>query len=115
MSDPLEISMFERLAEPFPPEIVHWRVGATDAKRNNGKATRGVALAYIDARNVMERLDVVCGPEGWQDEYVDAGNGTTCCRIGVALNDPWKSPDPKWIWKSDGAGRTDHFLDHHTG
>jgi len=108
MNDPLELSIFERLAEPFPPESVHWRVGATNAKRNGGKASKGVALAYIDARDVMDRLDVVCGPEGWQDEYIDTGNGATCCRIGVALDDVWQCPNPKWIWKSDGAGKTDY-------
>src|SRR3546814_7926738 len=26
------------------------------------------ALAYIDARDVMRRLDDVCGPAGWQED-----------------------------------------------
>ena len=108
MTDPLELSIFERLAEPFPAEVVHWRVGATNAKRNNGTPTKGVALAYVDARDVMDRLDTVCGPEGWQDEYLDTGNGATCCRIGVSLDDVWTHPNARWVWKSDGAGKTDY-------
>lgn len=83
-----------KLAAPFPPEKVHWRVGSTTQDKK-----KGMALAYIDARDVMERLDEVCGPENWQRRYVDAGNGRTCCEIGIRLND--------WVWKADGAGDTD--------
>ncbi len=103
MTDPFEIGLFERLAEPFMPEQVHWRVGST-----TGDKSKGMALAYVDARDVMDRLDSVCGPEGWQDEYIQAGNGATCCRIGVALSDPWKDRNALWIWKSDGAGATSY-------
>jgi hypothetical protein len=85
-----------KLKEPFPVNLVSWRVGATNAKRNNGKATSGIALAYIDARDVMERLDAVCGPEGWQAIHPHA-NGKTSCRIGIKIGD-------EWVWKENGAG-----------
>ena len=97
-------TIYERLAAPFPPEHIHWRVGSTNKKRFEAKQVKtrkGMPLAYIDARDVMDRLDAVCGPEGWQDEYLDVGNGATCCRIGVKV-------DGEWVWKSDGAGRTDY-------
>ena len=100
MSDPLELTIFERLAEPFLPEQVHWRVGSTTKDKK-----RGMALAYVDARDVMDRFDLVCGPNGWQDEYTSV-NGATCCRIGVALHDPDMDRNATWIWKSDGAGET---------
>ena len=80
------------LREPFDPQEVSFRVGATT------KDGKGLALAYIDARNVMDRLDDVVGPENWQAEHVCADNKTTC-RIGIKLNN-------EWIWKSDGAGDT---------
>ena len=100
MTDPLELTVYERLSEPFPVEVVHWRVGPTNRKNwKEGDKRRGQPLAYIDARDVMDRLDMVCGPEGWQSDFSDAGNGATCCKIGVLINDTW-------IWKSDGAGRT---------
>lgn len=82
------------LANPFPPDRVSWRVGST-----TGDKKRGMALAYIDARDVMERLDEVCGIGGWQNAYPHA-NGKTVCAIGIKIGD-------EWIWKADGAGDTD--------
>lgn len=86
--------MFEELAKPFPPELVSWRVGSTKADK-----TAGLALAYIDARDVMERLDAVCGPPNWQCKYSHA-NGKTVCDIGIKC-------DGEWVWKADGAGDSD--------
>ena len=85
---------FKELSRPFPPEEIEWRIGATNADK-----TKGMALAYLNARAVMERLDEVCGPEGWQCRYPHA-NGKTCCEIGIKIGD-------EWVWKSDGAGDTD--------
>lgn len=85
---------FAKLAAPFPADRVSWRVGPT-----NKDKTKGMALAYIDARDVMERLDACCGPEGWQCDYPHA-NGKTVCRIGIRVGS-------EWIWKADGAGDTD--------
>lgn len=82
---------FNALAAPFPPARVSWRVGATNADK-----TKGMALAYLDARDFLERLDAVCGPAGWQCEYVDMTNGTMCCRIGIKV-------DNEWIWKANGG------------
>lgn len=81
----------EDLKVPFPVNKIHWRVGAT-----TGDKSKGIALAYIDARDVMGRLDEVCGPENWQCEYPFEG----CCRIGIKI-------DGEWVWKSNGAGKTD--------
>lgn len=87
------------LEKPFDPSQISWRVGAT-----NGEKTKGIALAYIDARDVMDRLDAVCGPENWQATYTDAGNGKTCCQIGINVNG-------NWVWKANGAGETDFEAD----
>lgn len=87
---------FKKLKAPFPTELISWRVGATNAKKNNGKATSGIALAYIDARDVMERLDEVCGIEAYQVLHPHA-NGKTSCRIGIKVGE-------EWIWKENGAG-----------
>lgn len=83
-----------KLSAPFPPERVSWRVGST-----NKDKTRGMALAYIDARDVMERLDGVCGVEGWQCRYPHAATKTVC-EIGIRIGD-------EWVWKADGAGDSD--------
>lgn len=100
MTDPFETTIFERLSEPFLPDQIHWRVGST-----NKDKTKGMALAYVDARDVMDRLDGVCQPNGWQDEYSTVG-GVTCCRIGIALHDTDLDRNATWIWKADGAGET---------
>lgn len=82
---------FKALAAPFRPDQISWRVGAT-----NPDKTRGLALAYIDARTVYDRLDEVCGPAGWQCRYPHA-NSKTVCEIGILVGN-------EWIWKANGAG-----------
>lgn len=98
--------IFTELSAPFPPEAVSWRVGSSNKKKRQrdtndqyAKATKGMALAFIDARDVMDRLDAVCGPGGWQCRYPHA-NGKTVCEIGIKAGD-------EWVWKADGAGDTD--------
>lgn len=85
----------QRLKAPFPADRVSWRVGSTTQDKS-----KGMALAYIDARDVMDRLDDVVGPQNWQCDYPHA-NGKTVCRIGIKVGD-------EWVWKADGAGDTDH-------
>lgn len=96
---------FDRLTAPFPVERVSWRVGNTNLNKTTGKPPegkepRGMALAYIDARDVMDRLDEVCGPANWQCDYPHA-NGKTVCRVGIKVGG-------EWVWKADGAGDTDY-------
>lgn len=86
--------IFDRLSAPFDPSEIDWRVGSTNADK-----TKGMALAYIDARAVMDRLDVVVGPAGWQCRYV-MGEGKTVCELSVKCGD-------EWVTKADGAGNTD--------
>jgi len=90
--------LFDQLSAPFPSEYIEWRVGST-----NQEKTKGLALAYIDARAVMDRLDSVCGPGNWQARYPHA-NGKTVCEVGVRVE---RAGSAEWIWKSDGAGDTD--------
>lgn len=47
------------LRKPFDPASISWRVGSTTKDK-----TKGMALAYIDARDVQDRLDAVCGVGG---------------------------------------------------
>lgn len=95
---------FKALSAPFPPEEVSWRLGSVSKAQK-----KGMALAYIDARVVMDRLDEVCGPGGWQCKYSHA-NGKTVCDIGIWCGDDVANPDPlpvDWVWKADGAGDSD--------
>lgn len=88
------LTLKQRLEMPFQPERIHWRVGAT-----NGDKTQGLALAYLDARDVMRRLDEACGLK-WQNRYPLASNSLLICEIGIEI-------EGEWIWRSNGAGDTD--------
>lgn len=85
---------FDALSAPFPADRVSWRVGTMTKDK-----TKAMALAYLDARDVMERLDEVCGPPGWQNRYTHAEQKTVC-EIGILT-------DEGWVWKADGAGDSD--------
>ena len=81
------------LGRPFEEKQISWRIGAT-----NGEKTSGIALAYIDARDVMHRLDSIFGMD-WQCRYTHADT-KTICEIGVRI-------DGEWIWRAGGAGDSD--------
>jgi len=65
-----------------------WRVQSTKF----GKTT---CVAYIDARDCMDVLDEICGPENWQSIFYDA-NGLLFCKVGI-----WNQKQNEWVWKSD--------------
>lgn len=81
------------LTRPFDPRFVKWRVGAMN---KNASPPSGIALAYIDARDVMKRLDSIIGPAYWQAKYPQAG----MCEISIYLNGIW-------VTKTNCAGVTD--------
>jgi len=83
------------LKKPFAPDRISWRVGSTTKDK-----AKGMALAYIDARDVQDRLDEVCGVEGWQCRFVPMHDKKTVCEIGIKAG-------PEWVWKADGAGDSD--------
>ena len=93
----------ERLSEPFHSSQIHWRVGSTTQDKS-----KGMALAYLDARDVMDRLDKVCGPSGWQSKHEWAAGNKVQCSIGIMCA-PYgiiSGQRDEWLWKSDGAGDT---------
>lgn len=99
-------TILDELKKPFKAKEVHWRIGATNknkVQRDSGdkfaKPTKGIALAYINSRDVMKRLDDVLGIENWQDEYIETPKGRLICKLSVRILG-------EWITKSDGAGET---------
>lgn len=93
------------LALPFPDAAISWRVGSTNVNKQTGKppegeSARGQALAYIDARDVQNRLDTVCGVANWSDKYIETEKGRIICTLSIRI-------DGEWISKSDGAGDSD--------
>lgn len=97
--DPMEL--FTALCEPFLPDDISWRVGPTNERsRKENQPLKGQPLCYVDARTVMDRLDSVCGFDGWQCNYTPGVATSIVCNIGVRIAGDW-------IWKADGAGATD--------
>ena len=86
--------MLEELSKPFRADQIHWRVGA----RTRDKS-KGIALAYLDARDVMDRLDEVAGQGNWQSRVTETNSGRILCELSINV-------DGEWITKTDGAGDT---------
>lgn len=80
--------IFAALAKPFSEGEVKWRWG--DKKKS-------FKLHYITARQVMNRLDEVLGPESWWDDYVPAEH-SVLCRLSIRL------PDGRTLTKCDAGG-----------
>jgi hypothetical protein len=83
-----------KLAAPFPPDVISWRVGSTTKDK-----AKGMALAYIDARDVQDRFNQVCGLD-WQVRHPWSSGSKLACEIGVKIGG-------EWIWRGDGAGDSD--------
>ncbi len=90
------------LHRPFPVNKISWRVGAMTKDKS-----KGIALAYVDARDVMKRLDDVCGIEGWQNRYSHVTAQGVVCEIGIRSSlANLEKLYSEWLWKSNGAGET---------
>jgi len=86
-----------KLSEKFPEKDIQWRV-----QRLTRDGTSGMALAYVNVRQVQDRLNLVMG-SGWQCKHEVFG-AKTICHLGLFLDD-------KWVWRSDGAGDTQFEAD----
>jgi hypothetical protein len=66
--------ILEQLRQPFPASRISFKVQTKPNEKGNS-----LVVAYIDARDVMERLDDVVGPD-WSDRYEKAGTakGLVC-------------------------------------
>lgn len=83
--------IYELLKEPF--KNIKWRAGSFSEEKSTA-----LALAYIESREVMNRLDAVVGIGNWQDRFEMQGDAIICS-IGIRI-------DSEWIWKSDAAPKT---------
>ena len=88
------------LAKPFAPEDLEWRLQNT-----NKEKTRGMAVPYVTNRAIQNRLDEVCGPENWYNEFKSwHSNGTKGAQLcGIAIYFEGKGFITKW----DGAEDSD--------
>jgi hypothetical protein len=75
-------ALTEALAAPFDNDAVRFKPGKV-------VGTRALALVYVDARAIQDRLDEVMGVLGWQDEYEFLPDGSVVCRLRLRLGDEW--------------------------
>jgi hypothetical protein len=96
----------DELEAPFEAAEVKWKPGAV-------KGERALAMVYIDARAVMDRLDDVFGVDGWQDSYHALGiDGAVQCTLSVRMGGTEQAGDPAfgpmpgsgWVAKTDVGG-----------
>lgn len=83
-------SLTEQLAAPFADDEVKFKPAAVTGGR-------ALALPYVDARAIQDRLDEVLGVAGWQDEYECLPDGSVVCRLRLRLGE-------EWITKMDVGG-----------
>ena len=88
------------LAKPFAPEDLEWRLQNTIEE-----TMRGMAVPYVTNRAIQNRLDEVCGPENWYNEFKPwHSNGKKDAQLcGIAIYFEGKGFITKW----DGAGDSD--------
>ena len=86
-----------KLSKPFANNDIQWL-----PKRLKGDGTSSMALAYVNVRQVQDRLNTVMG-SNWQCKHEVFG-AKTICHLGLFLDD-------KWVWRSDGAGDTQFEAD----
>jgi hypothetical protein len=71
-----------QLTAPFAANELHWKPQAVSGNR-------ALAVAFIDARSVMDRLDAVLGVDGWQDQYDLLPDGSAVCKLRCRIGDHW--------------------------
>jgi hypothetical protein len=90
-----------KLQEPFDFDDIEWRVQQAGLYPQPKGQSYGwaMALAYVNNRAIQERLDMVFGIAGWQNEYQPLPDGGIVCGLKCKIGD-------EWIIKFDGADKT---------
>jgi hypothetical protein len=84
-----------RLQNYFAPGDIEWK-----PLRYTKDRKRAMAAPYITNRAIMDRLDEVCGPENWRNEFRQGPDGGVLCGISLRLGS-------EWVTKWDGASNTE--------
>lgn len=81
----------KKLSEPFTDDDLEWRISQVF---NNANLSARI-LVYVTNRAIMNRLDDVCGPENWKNEYTQMP-GAFLCGLSIKVG-------AEWVTKWDGA------------
>jgi hypothetical protein len=85
------------LQEHFPARDLEFRVQQAGKK---GDRVWALVVPYVTNRAIMQRLDDVCGPENWRNEFKAGPDGGVLCGIAIRVGE-------EWVTKWDGAENTD--------
>src|SRR5205085_4109195 len=88
--EPDVMAIRRALSAPFDDTEVKFKPQAV-------KGSRALALAYVDVRAIMDRLDNVLGVENWQDRYQLLPDNSVMCRLRLRIGD-------RWVTKTDVGG-----------
>jgi hypothetical protein len=93
-ASPSEVErLTQALAAPFEAAEVRFKPAVVSG-------SRALALAYVDARVIQDRLDEVLGVMGWQDSYKVLPDGSVMCRLRLKIGE-------QWITKVDVGGQSE--------
>lgn len=87
------------LAAPFDVRELKWRAEGKPYQDSKTQEWKTLAVVYVDARVVQDRLDEALGPGNWQNHYAAGPNGGVLAGISVRI-------DGEWITKWDGGENT---------
>lgn len=87
----------ENLSNYFAPHDLEWRIQQAGW---SGDKPWAMVLCYITSRAVMDRLDEVCGPANWKNEFRVEPDNAISCGISIKI-------DGEWVTKWDAADATD--------
>lgn len=68
--------LLQLLTQPFPPEDISWKPGAS-------KENKCMALAYADVRVYQDHLDAICGLD-WSCRFVPWTGKSIVCELTIA-------------------------------
>lgn len=77
MSEQLTREILEQLRKPFPASKISFKCQTKPSEKGNS-----LVVAYIDARDVMDRLDEVVGPD-WSTRFEWIGDKAVMCYLTV--------------------------------
>ncbi len=89
--------IIRQLKAPFPFEEVEAKIQVT-----SGDKAKGMAVFYLDARMVQQRLDAVLGAFNWRNEYIRWNEKSQICGLSI-----YNADNGEWITKYDGAENSD--------
>ena len=76
----------------------------------NKAKTKASCVAYIDARDVMDRLDRVVGIASWRDSYRRDSKDRLICKLELKFGEQWVGKEDVGI-ESDSEGEKGEFSD----